>query len=122
MRYECGAATAADLRERNGLDHLEDKDLRKLMKIYDIIWNDVYPRAKEFAKLFEGTFQEVNVMETRDGGLQAPIPTPPRVAGNETLIKRYMAWREDYEKVFHAYSDERERLRWKNFEIEGYSR
>lgn len=122
MRYECGAATAADLRERNGLDHLEDKDLRKLMKIYDIIWNDVYPRAKEFAKLFEGTFQEVNVMETRDGGLQAPIPTPPRVAGNETLIKRYMAWCEDYEKVVHAYSDERERLRWKNFEIEVYSR
>lgn len=122
MRYECGTATAADLRERNGLDHLEDKDLRKLMKIYDIIWNDVYPRAKEFAKLFEGTFLEVNVMETRDGGLQAPIPTPPRVAGNETLIKRYMAWREDYEKVVHAYSDERERLRWKNFEIEVYSR
>ena len=122
MRYECGAATAADLRERNGLDHLEDKDLRKLMKIYDIIWNDVYPRAKEFAKLFEGTFQEVNVMETRDGSLQAPIPTPPRVAGNETLIKRYMAWREDYEKVVHAYSDERERLRWKNFEIGVYSR
>lgn len=122
MRYECGAATAADLRERNGLDHLEDKDLRKLMKIYDIIWNDVYPRAKEFAKLFEGTFQEVNVTETRDGGLHAPIPTPPRVAGNETLIKRYMAWREDYEKVVHAYSDERERLRWKNFEIEVYSR
>lgn len=122
MRYECGAATAADLRERNGLDHLEDKDLRKLMKIYDIIWNDVYPRAKEFAKPFEGTFQEVNVMETRDGGLQAPIPTPPRVAGNETLIKRYIAWREDYEKVCRAYSDERERLRWKNFEIEAYSR
>ena len=122
MRYECGAATAADLRERNGFDYLEDKDLRKLMKIYDVIWKDVYPRAKEFAKLFEGTFQEVDMFETRDGGLHAPIPTPPRVAGNETVIKRYMAWREDYEKVFHAYSDERERLRWKNHEIEVYSR
>lgn len=122
MRYECGAATAADLRERNGLDHLEDKDLRKLMKIYDIIWNDIYPRAKEFAKLFEGTFQEVDLMELRDGMLNAAIPTPPRIAGNEKIIKRYMAWREDYEKIVHAYSDERERLRWKNFEIEVYSR
>lgn len=122
MRYECGAATAADLRERNGLDHLEDKDLRKLMKLYDIFWNDIYPRAKEFAKLFEGTFQEVDLIELRDGMLNAAIPTPPRVAGNDKIIKRYMAWREDYEKVVHAYSDERERLRWKNFEIEVYSR
>lgn len=122
MRYGCGAATAADLRERNGLDHLEDKDLRKLMKLYDIFWNDIYPRAKEFAKLFEGTFQEVDLIELRDGMLNAAIPTPPRVAGNDKIIKRYMAWREDYEKVFHAYSDERERLRWKNFEIEVYSR
>lgn len=122
MRYECGAATAADLRERNGLDHLEDKDLRKLMKLYDIVWNDIYPRAKEFAKLFEGTFQEVDMLETRDGMLHAPVPTPPRVAGNETVIKRYMAWREDYEHIAHVYSDERERLRWKNHEIEVYSR
>lgn len=122
MRYECGAATAADLRERNGLDHLEDKDLRKLMKLYDIFWNDIYPRAKEFARLFEGTFQEVDLIELRDGMLNAAIPTPPRVAGNDKIIKRYMAWREDYEKVVHAYSDERERLRWKNFEIEVYSR
>lgn len=122
MRYECGAATAADLRERNGLDHLEDKDLRKLMKLYDIFWNDIYPRAKEFAKLFEGTFQEVDLIELRDGRLNAAIPTPPRVAGNDKIIKRCMAWREDYEKVCHAYSDERERLRWKNFEIEVYSR
>jgi hypothetical protein len=122
MRYECGAATAADLRERNGLDHLEDKDLRKLMKLYDIFWNDIYPRAKEFAKLFEGTFQEVDLIELRDGMLNAAIPTPPRVVGNDKVIKRYMAWREDYEKVFHAYSDERERLRWKNHEIEVYSR
>lgn len=122
MRYECGAATAADLRERNGLDHLEDKDLRKLMKLYDIFWNDIYPRAKEFAKLFEGTFQEVDLIELRDGMLNAAIPTPPRVAGNDKIIKRCMAWREDYEKVHHAYSDERERLRWKNFEIEVYSR
>lgn len=122
MRYECGAATAADLRERNGFDHLEDKDLRKLMKIYDILWNDIYPRAKEFAKLFEGTVQEVNLMELRDGMLNAPIPTPPRIASNEKVIKRYVAWRDDYEKVLHAYSNERERLRWKNFEIEVYSR
>lgn len=122
MRYECGAATAADLRERNGLDHLEDKDLRKLMKLYDIVWNDIYPRAKEFAKLFEGTFQEVDMLETRDGMLHAPVPTPPRVVGNETIIKRYMAWREDYEHIAKAYSDERERLRWKNHEIEVYSR
>ena len=122
MRYECGAAIAADLRERNGFDHLEDKDLRKLMKLYDIIWNDIYPRAKEFAKLFEGTFQEVDMLETRDGMLHAPIPTPPRVSGNEAVIKRYMAWREDYERIAHAYSDERERLRWKNHEIEVYSR
>lgn len=122
MRYECGAATAADLRERNGFNYLQDKDLRKLMKIYDVIWNDVYPRAKEFAKLFEGTFQEVDMFETRDGGLHAPIPTPPRVAENEKIIKRYMAWRDDYEKVSHVYSDERERLRWKNHEIEVYSR
>ena len=122
MRYECGAATAADLRERNGLDHLDDKDLRKLMKLYDIVWNDIYPRAKEFAKLFEGTFQEVDMLETRDGMLHAPVPTPPRVAGNETVIKRYTAWREDYEHIAHAYSDERERLRWKNHEIEVYSR
>jgi hypothetical protein len=114
MRYECGAATAADLRERNGLDHLEDKDLRKLMKLYDIFWNDIYPRAKEF--------EEVDLIELRDGMLNAAIPTPPRVAGNDKIIKRYMAWREDYEKVFHAYSDERERLRWKNHEIEVYSR
>lgn len=122
MRYECGAATAADLRERNGFNHLEDKDLRKLMRLYDIFWNDIYPRAKEFAKLFEGTFQEVDLIELRDGMLNAAIPTPPRVAGNDKIIKRYMAWRDDYEKVFHAYSDERERLRWKNFEIEAYSR
>lgn len=122
MRYERGAATAADLRERNGFDHLDDKDLRKLMKLYDIFWNDIYPRAKEFAKLFEGTFQEVDLIELRDGMLNAAIPTPPRVAGNDKIIKRYMAWREDYEKVVHAYSDERERLRWKNFEIEVYSR
>lgn len=122
MRYECGAATAADLCERNGFDHLDDKDLRKLMKLYDIFWNDIYPRAKEFAKLFEGTFQEVDLIELRDGMLNAAIPTPPRVAGNDKIIKRYMAWREDYEKVVHAYSDERERLRWKNFEIEVYSR
>ena len=122
MRYECGAATAADLRERNGLDHLEDKDLHKLMKIYNVLWTDIYPRAKEFAKLFEGTFQETYIIETRDGGLQAPIPTPPRIAGNEKTIKRYTGWREDYEKVLKAYSDERERLRWKNFEIEVYSR
>ena len=122
MRYECGAATAADLRERNGFDHLEDKDLRKLMKLYDIFWNDIYPRAKEFAKLFEGTFQEVDLIELRDGMLNAAIPTPPRVVGSDKVIKRYMAWREDYEKVFHAYSDERERLRWKNHEIEVYSR
>lgn len=122
MRYECGAATAADLRERNGLDHLEDKDLRKLMKLYDIVWNDIYPRAKEFAKLFEGTFQEVDMLETRDGMLHAPVPTPPRIAGNESIIKRYMAWREDYEKIAHVYSEERERLRWKNYEIEVYSR
>lgn len=122
MRYECGAATAADLRERNGFDHLEDKDLRKLMKLYDIFWNDIYPRAKEFAKLFEGTFQEVDLIELRDGMLNAAIPTPPRVAGNDKVIKRYMAWREDYEKVSRAYSNERERLRWKNHEIEVYSR
>lgn len=122
MRYECGAATAADLRERNGLDHLEDKDLRKLMRIYDIMWTDVYPRAKEFAKLFEGTFQETPIIEQRDGMLNAPIPTPSRVPENKNVIKRYMAWREDYEKVAHAYSDERERLRWKNHEIEVYSR
>lgn len=122
MRYECGAATAADLRERNGLDHLDDKDLRKLMKLYDIVWNDIYPRAKEFAKLFEGTFQEVDMLEKRDGMLHAPVPTPPIVAGNETVIKRYTAWREDYEHIAHAYSDERERLRWKNREIEVYSR
>lgn len=122
MRYECGAATAADLRERNGFDHLDDKDLRKLMKLYDIFWNDIYPRAKEFAKLFEGTIQEVDLMELRDGMLNAPIPTPPRIAGNEKVIKRYMVWCDDYEKVFHAYSNERERLRWKNFEIEVYSR
>lgn len=122
MRYECGAATAADLRERNGLDHLEDKDLRKLMKIYDIIWNDIYPRAKEFAKLFEGTFQEVDMMEIRDGMLHAQIPTPPSIPENKSIIKRYMNWRDDYERVGKAYSDERERLRWKNFEIEVYSR
>lgn len=122
MRYECGAATAADLRERNGLDHLEDKDLRKLMKLYDIVWNDIYPRAKEFAKLFEGTFQEIDMMEIRDGMLNAPIPTPPSTPENKSIIKRYMNWRDDYERVSKAYSDERERLRWKNFEIEVYSR
>lgn len=122
MRYECGATTAADLRERNGFDHLEDKDLRKLMKLYDIFWSDIYPRAKELAKLFEGTFQEVDLIELRDGTLNAAIPTPPRIAGNDKIIKRYMAWRDDYERVFHAYSDERERLRWKNHEIEVYSR
>lgn len=122
MRYECGAATAADLRERNGLDHLEDKDLRKLMRLYDIIWTDIYPRAKEFTKLFEGTFQAVDMIEQRDGMLNAPVPTPELTEENKPAIKRYMAWREDYERVAHAYSDERERLRWKNKEIEIYSR
>ncbi len=122
MRYECGAATAADLRERNGFDNLQDRDLNKLMRLYDIVWNDIYPRAKEFAKLFDGTFQAVDMLETRDGMLHAPIPTPERTAGNEKTIKKYMAWREDYEKIAHAYSDERERLRWKNKEIEIYSR
>jgi hypothetical protein len=122
MRYECGAATVADLRERNGLDHLGDKDLRKLMKLYDIVWNDIYPRAKEFAKLFEGTFQEIDMMEIRDGMLHAPIPTPPSIPENKSIIKRYMNWRDDYERVGKAYSDERERLRWKNHEIEVYSR
>lgn len=122
MRYECGAATAADLRERNGFDHLEDKDLRKLMRLYDILWTDIYPRAKEFTKLFEGTLQEVNMIEQRDGMLNAPIPTPPSIPENKSIIKRYMNWRDDYERVNKAYSDERERLRWKNFEIEVYSR
>lgn len=122
MRYECGAATAADLRERNGFDHLEDRDLRKLMKLYAIVWSDIYPRAKEFAKLFEGTVQEVDMMEIRDGMLHAPIPTPPSIPENKSIIKRYMVWREDYDKVSHAYTNEREKLRWKNFEIEVYSR
>ena len=122
MAYECGAATAADLRERNGFYYLEDKDLRKLMRLYDILWTDIYPRAKEFTKLFEGTFQEVNMIEQHDGLLHAPVPTPPQTAENAKTIKRYMEWREDYEKLSHAYSDERERLRWKNHEIEVYSR
>lgn len=122
MRYECGAATAADLRERNGFDYLEDKDLRKLMRLYDILWTDLYPCAKEFAKLFEGTVQDFEMLETRDGGLHAPVPTPELTEENKPIIKRYMAWREDYERVAHAYFDERERLRWKNKEIEIYSR
>lgn len=122
MTYECGAATAADLRERNGFDYLEDKDLRKLMRLYDIIWTDIYPRAKEFTKLFEGTFQAVDMIEQRDGMLNAPVPTPELTEENKPIIKRYMAWREDYEKIAHAYSDERERLRWKNKEIKVYSR
>ena len=122
MRYECGAATAADLRERNGFDHLDDKDLRKLMRLYDILWTDIYPRAKEFTKLFEGTFQEVNMIEQHDGLLHAPVPTPPQTAGNAKTSKLYTEGRGDYEKRAHAYSDERERLRGKNFEIEVYSR
>lgn len=122
MKYSLGKSNATDLRERNGFRYLKDSDLNKLMRIYDIVWKDIYPRALQFSKLFENTFQSADLIELQDGMLHAPIPMPERVNNGDKLIRKYNAWRKDYEKIVKTYSNERERLRWKNYEIEVYSR
>ena len=122
MKYSLGKSNITDLRERNGFKYLQDNDLTRLMKIYDVVWKDIYPRALQFTKLLENTFQSVELIELRDGMLHAPIPMPERVNNGDKLIRKYNTWRKDYEKIVKAYSNERERLRWKNYEIEVYSR